>query len=62
MFREMIGAALLIVGLILLVGSVGSADYAIAARAAFDDFELIVKLIIASLMMLTGGYLKGWFK
>lgn len=62
MLRQMIGTALMIIGLVLLIGTIGAMDFAVASRAYVNDFIATIKIVISAVLLLSGGYVKGWFK
>lgn len=62
MLKDVLGTVLLAVGFFLVIGTVGAADYSIAARTAFDDFRLLRDVGIGAIMMGAGAHLKGWTK
>ena len=62
MWKDILGTILLGLGFFLVIGTVGAADYSIAARTAFDDFRLLRDVGIGVLMMGAGANLKGWTK
>lgn len=58
--RDFIGTFLIMFGMVLMVGVVGRADFAVATRSYFSDLRLLIGMLIGIAIMVLGAWVKGW--